>query len=163
MNPISLLYAIPHKTIIGTVGSAAVFGLWIGGVIDDDARNAAWTLTGGMAGVGVAHKLDKIKGMAPVLAGLLFAGALMLSPGSAMAEEPVAACGDGECGLYFFNVSWPEPGLTVGDPTGFVAFHFNAGFESAGLGADVRYLGGLCLLPKIGDSVFCNAGDEETP
>lgn len=87
-----------------------------------------------------------VKKAAPIV---LFALALASAPVAiADDEEPAVGCGGGTCSIYFVSASWPPA-------VGFNGLEFvrgSLGVGKAGVHAegDISYLGGLCLVPRVG-------------
>lgn len=95
-------------------------------------------------------------GVKLALVGLVLSFGLASTPARA-ADHPSKAigCGGGTCSIYFVSASWP-PAIGV-NAVEWVRGAFGVGIGGVHADGDMSIIGGICLIPKVGDQLgpFC--------
>lgn len=145
------------KKTEGVVALAAL--VWLGGtlgLIDSQIQNQLLAGLALLVPATLGARMKRLASSAAVL--LAFALALGVGAGPASAQDapelasaPVVGCAGGKCSLYFVDVAWPPVvGLNAAE---FLKGSFGIGAGGLHVEGDASWLGGLCLISKLRETV----------
>ena len=75
------------------------------------------------------------------------------APASAETDAPSIGCNSDGCSLWFIEYAWPD--VVELNALEFFRFQIDVNKRDAGIDGSIQYLGVLCLIPRISDSLGC--------
>ena len=84
---------------------------------------------------------------------VLCAAIPLVAPASAETDAPTIGCNSDGCSLWFLEYAWPD--VVELNGLEFFRVQIDVNKQDAAISGSVRYLGVLCLIPRISDSLGC--------
>ena len=84
-----------------------------------------------------------------------------VAPASAETDAPTIGCNSDGCSLWLIEYAWPD--VVELNALEFFRVQIDVNKQDAAISGSLRYLGVLCLIPRISDSLGCPQDGDSGP